>query len=214
MSVVWRVSRQSTRRLLMSLRYCLGAVLLVVFATVPDAFAQRYSGISSDTNVSIPRLEAEFAVIDGAMTDEVWSRAARLADFSQYQPVDGRPAADPTEVYVWYSAEAIFFGVKATELHGDVVRATQANRDNIASEDHVQILLDTQNDNQIGYLFGVNPLGVQQDGTRSDQFGGGAGGRSATGGGSSNINPLDRLNTLRTILTKRPGHSSPCLPVK
>ena len=77
----------------MSLRYCLGAVLLVVFATVPDAFAQRYSGISSDTNVSIPRLEAEFAVIDGAMTDEVWSRAARLADFSQYQPVDGRPAA-------------------------------------------------------------------------------------------------------------------------
>lgn len=191
MSVVWRVSRQSTRRLLMSLRYCLGVVLLVVFATVPDAFAQRYSGISSDTNVSIPRLEAEFAVIDGAMTDEVWSRAARLADFSQYQPVDGRPAADPTEVYVWYSAEAIFFGVKATELHGDVVRATQANRDNIASEDHVQILLDTQNDNQIGYLFGVNPLGVQQDGTRSDQFGGGAGGRSATGGGSSNINPLD-----------------------
>ncbi len=148
------------------------------------------SGIQNQIEVDIPRLEAD-AVIDGVLDDSVWERAARLTDFSQYQPVDGRPAAEPTEVLVWYSANAIYFGVKATELHGDVVRATQANRDNIASEDQIQILLDTQNDNRIGYMFGSNPLGVQADGTRSDQFGGGAGGRSATGGGSSNINLMD-----------------------
>ena len=148
------------------------------------------SGIQNQTDIQIPRLEAE-AVIDGDLNDDVWGRAARLTDFSQYQPVDGRPAAEPTEVLVWYSESAIYFGVKATELHGDVVRATQANRDNIASEDQIQILLDTQNDNRIGYMFGSNPLGVQADGTRADQFGGGAGGRSATGGGSSTINFLD-----------------------
>ena len=156
-----------------------------------DIHAQDYSGTANDTEVSIPRVDEGTAEIDGALTDAVWDRAARLTDFSQYQPVDGRPASDPTEVLVWYAADAIYFGIRATELHGDVVRATQANRDNIASEDHVQILLDTQNDNRIGYVFGVNALGVQQDGTRSDQFGGGAGGRSATGGGSRNINPLD-----------------------
>ncbi len=148
------------------------------------------SGTSNQIDVIIPRIEA-VAEVDGVLTDAVWSQAARLTDFSQYQPVDGRPASDPTEVLVWYSAEAIYFGVRATELHGDVVRATQANRDNIASEDQIQILLDTNNDNQIGYLFGVNPLGVQADGTRADQFGGGAGGRSATGGGSSTLNFLD-----------------------
>ncbi|MDA0875595.1 MAG: DUF5916 domain-containing protein [Bacteroidetes bacterium] len=153
--------------------------------------AATYSGTQNKIDVDIPRLEAEGVQVDGVLDEEVWAQAARLTDFSQYQPVDGRPASDPTEVLVWYAADAIYFGIKATELHGDVVRATQANRDNIASEDHVQILLDTQNDNQIGYLFGVNALGVQQDGTRSDQFGGGAGGRSATGGGSSNINALD-----------------------
>ena len=156
-----------------------------------DVRAQVYSGTSNDTDVAIPRIEGGSAEIDGALTDAIWDRAARLTDFSQYQPVDGRPASDPTEVFVFYAADAIYFGIRATELHGDVVRATQANRDNIASEDHVQILLDTQNDNRIGYVFGVNALGVQQDGTRSDQFGGGAGGRSATGGGSRNINPLD-----------------------
>ena len=99
------------------------------------------SGIQNQIEVDIPRLEAD-AVIDGVLDDSVWERAARLTDFSQYQPVDGRPAAEPTEVLVWYSANAIYFGVKATELHGDVVRATQANRDNIASEDQIQILLE------------------------------------------------------------------------
>src|SRR5262249_54401942 len=129
--------------------------------------------------------------IDGELSEAAWSQAARLTDFSQYQPVDGRPAAEPTEVLVWYAADAIYFGIKATEVHGDVIRATHANRDNISSEDNVQILLDTYNDRQIAFLFGVNALGVQQDGTRSDQFGGGAGGSSASGGGFGNLNPLD-----------------------
>ncbi len=160
---------------------------LLLLASLADS---TYDGRAGKTRVVVPRLEAS-AVMDGALTDSVWSRAARLTGFSQYQPVDGRSAEEPTEVLVWYSADAINFGIRATEIHGDVVRATRANRDDIASEDHVQILLDTENSRQISFLFGVNPLGIQQDGTRSSQFAGGAGGASATGGGFRNINPLD-----------------------
>ncbi|MEJ7809957.1 MAG: DUF5916 domain-containing protein [Gemmatimonadaceae bacterium] len=149
-----------------------------------------YSGRDGQLRVEIPRLDTAVTV-DGRLDEAVWARAARLTDFSQLQPVDSRPAEEPTEVLVWYSATAIHVGIRARELHGNVVRATRANRDNIASEDHVQILLDTNNDRQIAFLFGVNALGVQQDGTRSAQSGGGAGGFSATGGGSRNINPLD-----------------------
>ncbi len=149
-----------------------------------------YSGRTGQTRVVVPRIDASI-VVDGRLDEPVWRQAARLTDFSQYQPVDGRPAEDPTEVLVWYSADAIHFGIRAREIHGDVVRATRANRDNIASEDHVQILLDTDNDARTAFLFGVNPLGVQQDGTRSSSFGGGAGGRSATGGGFRDINPLE-----------------------
>jgi hypothetical protein len=149
-----------------------------------------YDGRANRTHVEIPRIDT-VAVVDGVINEAVWSRAARLTGFSQYQPVDGQPAEEPTEVLVWYSPDAIWFGIKAREIHGDVVRATKANRDDIASEDHVQILLDTENGRQLSFLFGVNALGVQQDGTRSAQFGGGAGGQSATGGGFRNINPLD-----------------------
>ncbi len=164
--------------------------LLLTLALLMFQQVAPNSGTKNQLEVAIPRIETS-AVIDGVLDDAVWQQAAVLSDFSQYQPVDGRPANEPTLVYVWYADDAIYFGVKATELHGPVVRATQANRDNITSEDQIQILLDTQNDNKIAYVFSANPLGVQADGTRADQFGGGAGGRGASGGGSSNINFLD-----------------------
>ena len=164
------------------------AALLAV-AFLPDS-TLVYDGRTNHIHVDVPRIDT-IATIDGRLDEPVWLRAARLTGFSQYQPVDGRPAEEPTEVLVWYSPDAIYFGIRAREIHGNVVHATHANRDNISSEDQIQILLDTDNDRQLAFLFGVNPLGVQQDGTRSAQFAGGAGGASATGGGSANINPLD-----------------------
>lgn len=163
--------------------------MLATVALLQDS-ASIYDGRANRIHVDVPRIDT-VASIDGALNDPVWAHAARLTGFSQYQPVDGRAAEEPTEVLVWYSPEAIYFGIRAREIHGSVVRATRANRDNIESEDQIQILLDTENARQLSFLFGVNPLGVQQDGTRSSQFGGGAGGFSATGGGFRNINPLE-----------------------
>ena len=164
-------------------------ITLIAAAFLQDS-ALVYNGRANRIHVDVPRIDAT-ANIDGNLDDQVWRRAARLTGFSQYQPVDGRPAEEPTEVLVWYSPDAIYFGIRAREIHGNVVRATHANRDNIDSEDQIQILLDTDNSRQIAFLFGVNPYGVQQDGTRSAQFAGGAGGPSATGGGFRNINPLE-----------------------
>jgi hypothetical protein len=151
---------------------------------------QSWDGRASQLHVPVPRVDT-VAIVDGRLDEAVWSRAAHLTGFSQYQPVDGRSADEPTDILVWYASDAIWFGVRAREIHGDVVRATRANRDNISSEDYVQILLDTYNDRRNTFLFGVNALGVQQDGTRSDQSGGGAGGRSAMGGGTRDMNQLD-----------------------
>jgi hypothetical protein len=165
-------------------------LMVLIAATVLQDSSHVYDGREKDIRVDVPRIDTTI-VIDGNLDESVWRRAAQLTGFSQYQPVDGRPAEDPTEVLVWYAPDAIYFGIRAREIHGNVVRATHANRDNIDSEDQVQILLDRDNSRQIAFLFGVNPYGVQQDGTRSAQFAGGAGGASATGGGFQTINPLD-----------------------
>src|SRR5437879_10324299 len=121
-----------------------------------------YSGGDRQLAVQIPRCEAD-AVIDGDLSDSVWARAARLTGFSQYSPNDDVPAADSTQVLVWYSATAIYFGIRAFELHGRPTM-TLANRDQIFGDDNVQILLGTFHDGKKALMFAVNPLGVQGDG--------------------------------------------------
>ncbi len=70
--------------------------------------------------------------VDGVLDEAVWQQAVRLTNFSQYSPVDGRPADDPTEVLVFYSPTTIYFGIKAHAAAGSV-HATLANRDRIDS---------------------------------------------------------------------------------
>ena len=87
-----------------------------------------------------------------------------LTGFSQFTPADGIPAHDSTQVLIWYSPTALYVGVRAFEAHG-AVHATLADRDKITSDDNVQLLIGTFNDRRQAYLFAVNPLGVQMDGT-------------------------------------------------
>src|SRR5437899_11507266 len=96
-----------------------------------------YNGREGQTTVAIPRIQAD-VTIDGQLDEPVWRDAALLTGFSLYQPADGRPAPDSTDVRVWYSATAIYFGIRAYEPR-DQVAATQADRDRIAADDTVAI---------------------------------------------------------------------------
>lgn len=134
--------------------------------------------------VEIPRI-AEEIVVDGVLDEPVWSQAALLTDFRQYEPIDGRPAEERTEVLVWYAPDAIHFGVRAYDSRPGVIRATRADRDNVGSEDHVVIYLDTFNDRRRAFFFGANALGVQMDGVRTE----GAGSAGRTFGGNTDDSP-------------------------
>jgi hypothetical protein len=116
---------------------------------------------------SIPRLE-EAVTIDGRLDEPAWSKAARLTGFSEYRPVDNQRASERTEVLVWYSPEAIHFGIIAYDSVPASVRATQADRDSLDREDTVRIFLDTFNDRRRAFVFGVNALGAQEDGVQTE----------------------------------------------
>jgi hypothetical protein len=182
---------------------------LALAAQVVTDSGPVFDGRTRQLRVQVPRFE-ETVQVDGVLDETVWARAARLTGFSQYQPVDSRPAEERTEIYVWYGPTAIYFGIRAFEPHGDVVRATRADRDNIGSDDQVQILLDTYNDRRRAFVFGVNPFGVQQDGIRSDQFSGGAGGAFRGGGGFGQMNILDgNVDLNPDFVFESRGHLTP-----
>ncbi|MGQ0649717.1 MAG: DUF5916 domain-containing protein [Gemmatimonadaceae bacterium] len=144
----------------------LAASLLV---TSPVA-GQRdvYHGRQRQLVATIPRFD-ETVMIDGVLDEAPWSRASLLTGFSSYLPLDDRPADDSTDVHVWYSATHVYFGVRAFEAHGSV-HATVAARDRIEMDDYVQIVLDPFNDRRRAFVFGVNPLGAQADGVRTEGF--------------------------------------------
>jgi hypothetical protein len=139
-------------------------LLALLLLTQPDStqVPAIYSGRAGQLEVRVPQSATEFSV-DGKLDEPVWGDAAILTGFSQFSPTDGVPAADSTEVLVWYSPTAIHFGIRAFEAHGPV-HATLADRDRISADDHVQILLSTFNDGRQATVFAVNPFGVQSDG--------------------------------------------------
>src|SRR5919112_3514233 len=155
-------------------------LLLQVEGSAPPVFGRGRGSPPAE----IPRLESEIQ-IDGKLDEPVWSRATRLSGFWQYQPVDGRPAEDETEVLVWYAPDAIYFGIIAHDRNPASIRASVADRDNIDNDDHVILDLDTFYDRRRAFFFGVNPLGVQTDGVRSE----GAGQVSSLIPGSVDKNP-------------------------
>src|SRR5690348_1720154 len=132
--------------------------------------AATYSGRAHAIHAATPRFDTD-ARIDGVLDEPVWARAVRLTGFSEFSPKDGLPAEDSTEVLVWYSPSAIYFGIRAYEPHGGpaAVRATLADRDKITTDDQIQILLGTFGDGRQATVLGVNPLGVQMDGTIVEQ---------------------------------------------
>ena len=146
-------------------------VLGALLALPASMSAQQrvYNGRNKETTATIPRLDDDSVVIDGVLREAAWGKAALLTGFSSYLPIDDRPADDSTEIYVWYTSRDVYFGVRAFERHGSV-HATLAARDKIDSDDYIQFVLDPFNDRRRAFIFGVNPLGVQADGVRTEGF--------------------------------------------
>jgi hypothetical protein len=153
-------------------------------SAAPAASARTVEGKGSPT-ADIPRIEAAEGRVDGVFDEPAWRQATRLTGFWQYQPVDGRLAEEATEVLVWYAPDAIWFGIVAHDKVPAAIHATVADRDNLDNDDHVVLDIDTFHDRRRTFFFGVNPLGAQSDGVRSE----GAGQASSLVPGNVDLNP-------------------------
>lgn len=147
----------------------LGAMLSLALPGSPGDHV--YSGADHRLDVDIPRVEAADVRLDGDLDEPVWAEAAVLNGFTQFEPAEGAPASERTEVLVFYTPSALYVGVRAHTADPSRIRATLAQRDRILQDDHVQIFLDTYLDRRRAYALYVNPLGIQQDGIYSEASG-------------------------------------------
>ena len=126
---------------------------LLLFVCVP-IFAQK-------------KLEAKHIIekinIDGELNENAWSKATYSNGFTQIKPYPGKPATRDSKVAICYDHEAIYFAAICYDQRDSVSQVLSLRDDYNANLDVFAIFLDTYNDNQNGFGFGVTSKGVQLD---------------------------------------------------
>jgi hypothetical protein len=125
------------------------------------------TGIVFAQELNIPLVAAAPELADFvsmAPSEEVRSRYAAVADFTQRLPEDGAPSSQRTDVYLAYDSRNLYAVFVAHDDDPTSVRANLAPRENIENDDRVGLLIDTFDDQRTGYAFRSSPLGVQWDG--------------------------------------------------
>jgi hypothetical protein len=103
--------------------------------------------------------------IDGVLDEEAWLKAEPSSDFWQNFPSDTAHAITKTIVKLSFDKDFIYV---AAECFDDQPQKnfviTSLRRDFSTTSDFFQIVIDPFRDKLNGFVFGVNPLGVQQEG--------------------------------------------------
>jgi hypothetical protein len=142
--------------------------MFLLAAIVALAGARDSTVIKSPDSVriAIPRV-AQRPVLDGRLDDEIWARAAKLTDFTEFQPNDLVRAAEKSVAYVAYDSDYLFLAFRAYESRRGRVRATVFPRERGGdADDGVTFLLDTFLDKRRAFQFTANPFGIQADGIK------------------------------------------------
>ena len=102
--------------------------------------------------------------IDGVLDEAVWAGAPAANNFKQFDPKNGEPAVQPTEVRFAYDEDALYIAARMIDDQGGKgVRTRMSRRDNIEGGDYIQFVFDTYHDHTGRTIFLVNPSGVKQD---------------------------------------------------
>ena len=139
-------------------------------ASAPAPSESHLEGATVPTGLILPavRVQGEAPVIDGLLSDEVWTSAPVATDFTQLEPNEGAIPTERTEVRVLYGADALFVAFRAYDSAPDSIAGQLTRRDTESYSDAVHVLIDSYFDKRTAFHFGVNPVGVKLDIYRFD----------------------------------------------
>ncbi|HEU5186497.1 MAG TPA: carbohydrate binding family 9 domain-containing protein, partial [Gemmatimonadaceae bacterium] len=101
--------------------------------------------------------------IDGRLDEAVWATAEPVTSFTQFDPKEGEPATQRTDVRILIDGEAIYFGARMFESDPAKLRPRLARRDEAVDGDVIGITLDSRHDHLSGYYFRVTAGGAVRD---------------------------------------------------
>lgn len=122
----------------------------------------QFSCLFAQKSIQATKINEKF-VLDGLQNEAFWSTTQVADGFSQTRPKPGETASHKTEVKIAYDDYALYI---AAVCYDDAkqVSKTLCQRDEFNPNiDNFQVTLDTYNDDQNGFVFGVSSMGVLYD---------------------------------------------------
>jgi hypothetical protein len=107
--------------------------------------------------------KTEDIILDGSLNEKDWNSANWTSNFTQMKPFPGKSPSQKTAVALIYDQEAIYFGVKCYDNPDSVSRVLSIRDDFNPNLDLFAIFIDTYQDQQNGFFFGITSRGVQLD---------------------------------------------------
>lgn len=103
--------------------------------------------------------------LDGRLEEGLWREAVPFSGFVQKEPVEGVPAGNDSDVWVFFDQEALYVGAFLHDREPEAIARNMTRRDDTrgAGFDYFEVLLDPNRDRRTGYRFRVSAAGVQAD---------------------------------------------------
>lgn len=115
------------------------------------------------TAVAVP-IETDPLIDGNILKDEVWQKIKPFGGLLQSQPNYGQMASERTEIRIAYTEHTFYLAVVCYDSDPDGLVVSDARRDALLDNtDAFLFIVDTYKDNQNGFIFGTNSLGVEYD---------------------------------------------------
>ena len=110
-------------------------------------------------------------VLDGQLTEEVYSRIPAIGGFLQQEPREGEPATEETEVWLLYDDRNIYVSARLRDSQPEREVITEMRRDGQGTNDNESfgVVFDTFHDRRNGFLFQISLAGGLFDGYITDE---------------------------------------------
>ena len=131
----------------------------------------EWSSAQDGTVYVISRVDS--IVMDGFVNEPAWDLIEPVPVI-QYEPNFGAPAAQHTEILFGHDDDYFYAAIRAYDKQPADIRGNSLYRDRLGGSDHFEILLDTFNDNETGYIFSTTPTGIRNDAAVTNDATGGS----------------------------------------
>ena len=142
--------------------------LLAASLAIPGGLSSQLRPIPSspDSPIVIPRLSGEI-VLDGVVDEAAWDALAPF-EMTMQEPNFGGALTEATDVRVGHDDQYLYVAGRMWDSDPDEIRTGTFYRDQYSGDDILSVVIDSYNDYETAVWFTVNPSGVRQDRTVSN----------------------------------------------